>query len=129
MKQIFDNPGVAWVQDAFLALTGVEFQAGIDEIRNDFPAWLRKEFYFLPHQEQQLDEIPASFLERIASHIADSYENGEPVQFYKETPPTDPNPDFKQLVVQGMDEGSTLTENSNKPIGPFAIFIRYVPIP
>lgn len=126
MKKIFDNEGVAQVQTSIVGLPAAELAAEVNHIRTDFKGWIRKWFDLHPNQEQQLDIMPEDFALRLANAIADHYEQRIPVQFYKETRAEDDKKDFKDLILQGMDQVTySLGSTSSVAVPELAIWIRY----
>lgn len=104
MKQHFNNAGVAQRQASVVALPDAELANEVAFIRSDFKGWMREGFDLRPHQEQQLDLLPAPFTERLANAIADHYERRIPVEFYKETRDDNDDDDLKDLILNGLDQ-------------------------
>lgn len=126
MKQNFDNAGVAQVQTSIIGLPAAELAAKVTYIRTNFKGWMRESFDLHPNQEQQLEMMPEYFAERLANAIADHYEQRIPVQFYKETRAEDDKKDFKDIILQGMDQVTyTLGSTPSVAIPELAIWIRY----
>jgi len=126
MKYSFDNTGVAQKQASVVALPDAELQAEVDFIRTDFKGWMRESFDLLPHQDQQLDIMPADFTLRLANAIADHFEKRTMVQFNKETRANENSDDLKELILFGLDEITfTLGSTPEVLVPDLAIFIRY----
>ncbi len=126
MKYSFDNTGVAQKQASVVGLPDAELGAEVTFIRTDFKGWMRESFDLLPHQDQQLDIMPADFTFRLANAIADHYEKRMIVQFNKETRTNKDRDDVKELILFGLDEITfTLTSTPSVLVPELAIFIRY----
>ncbi|NGM67329.1 hypothetical protein [Sphingobacterium sp. SGR-19] len=126
MKYTFDNSGVGQKQASVVALPDAELRAEVDFIRTDFKGWMRESFDLLPHQDQQLDIMPADFTFRLANAIADHFEKRTMVQFNKETRANENSDDLKELILFGLDEITfTLTSTPSVLVPELAIFIRY----
>lgn len=126
MKYTFDNPGVGQKQASVVGLPDAELGTEVTFIRTDFKGWMRESFDLLPHQDQQLDIMPADFTFRLANAIADHYEKRMTVQFDKEMRTNENNDDLKELILFGLDEITfTLTSTPSVLVPELAIFIRY----
>lgn len=126
MKYTFDNCGVGQKQASVVVLPDAELRAEVDFIRTDFKGWMRESFDLLPHQDQQLDIMPADFTFRLANAIADHFEKRTTVQFNKETRADENSDDIKELILFGLDEITfTLGSTPDVLVPELAIFIRY----
>src|SRR5690606_14630189 len=126
MKYTFDNSGVAQKQASVVALPDAELQAEVNFIRTDFKGWMRESFDLLPHQDQQLDIMPADFTLRLANAIADHLEKRTMVQCSRDIRANEGSDDLKELILFGLDE-ITLTLGSTPQVlvPDLAILIRH----
>ncbi|WP_270089983.1 hypothetical protein [Sphingobacterium sp. SYP-B4668] len=86
MKQIFNATGVAIVQADQLSLSVVERATSMQELQNNFAVWMNDHFILTATQQQQIDAIPAPFVEELTSAIAYEMNIGNTITFAKEDP-------------------------------------------
>lgn len=128
MKHQFNNNGVAKVQFRILALPKRLLQVEANAIRADFLSWMEKNFALTTSQRFQLMTMPEDLQKNLSLAIANSYEMGQPVQFFKETTSKDDQPDLKDIMIHGaenMAELDSQTVRKSAFVGQLAISIRY----
>jgi len=128
MKQQFNNHGVAKVQFRILALPESLLAVEVKAIRQNFLSWMAANFALTTSQKFQLMTMPDDLQETLSQAIANSYELGQAVQFFKETASKDDQPDLKDIVINGAE---TMAEVNSQGLrkadftGQLAINIRY----
>lgn len=123
MKQPFDETGVAFVQNYVLALLAADLLLETQLLRADFSSWMNKTFDLHLNQQLQIQSMSSTFKTAIADAIANSWEQRTAVSFIKETKDEDDTPDQKEILVFGLDQSITI---SNQIFAyPLMIQIRY----
>ena len=128
MKQQCNNHGVAKVQFRILALPESLLAVEVNAIRQNFLSWMAANFALTTSQKFQLMTMPDDLQETLSQAIANSYELGQAVQFFKETTSKDDQPDLKDIVINGAE---TMAEVNSQGLrkadfaGQLAINIRY----
>ncbi len=128
MKQQFNNQGVAKVQFRILALPENLLAVELNAIRENFLSWMAANFALTTSQKFQLMTMPDDLQETLSQAIANSYELGQAVQFFKETASKDDQPDLKDIVINGAEAMAVADSRSSKKaafVGQLAINIRY----
>lgn len=128
MKQQFNNHGVAKVQFRILSLPESLLAVEVSAIRENFLSWMAANFALTTSQKFQLMTMPDDLQKTLSQAIANSYELGQPVQFFKETASKDDQPDLKDIVINGAETMAELNSQSNRQtafVGQLAINIRY----
>ncbi|MDF2475926.1 MAG: hypothetical protein K0S24_1409 [Sphingobacterium sp.] len=128
MKQQFNNHGVAKVQFRILALPENLLAIETTAIRKNFLSWMETNFALTTRQKFQLMTMPDDLQETLSQAIANSYELGQAVQFFKETTSKDDQPDLKDIIINGAETMADIdSSNSRKSafVGQLAINIRY----
>ncbi|PUV24764.1 MULTISPECIES: hypothetical protein [Sphingobacterium] len=127
MKQQFNNHGVAKVQFRILALPASLLAIETNAIRRNFLSWMEANFALTTSQKFQLMTMPDDLQDTLSQAIANSYELGQAVQFFKETTSKDDQPDLKDIVINGAETMAELNNTSRTAafVGQLAINIRY----
>lgn len=127
MKQQFNNHGVAKVQFRILALPESLLAIETNAIRRNFLSWMEANFALTTSQKFQLMTMPDDLQSTLSQAIANSYELGKAVQFFKETTSKDDQPDLKDIVINGAETMADLNSTSRTAafVGQLAINIRY----
>ncbi|WP_398452768.1 hypothetical protein AB3466_16015 [Sphingobacterium thalpophilum] len=128
MKQQFNNSGVAKVQSRILALPETLLKNETSAIRQDFLAWMETNFALTTSQKFQLMTMPDELQTNLGLAIANCYEMGQAVQFFKETRSDHDKPDLKDIMIHGaetMAEIDSISMQKTAFVGQLAINIRY----
>ncbi|MGJ1406886.1 hypothetical protein [Sphingobacterium siyangense] len=104
MKENFDNAGVAQKVATLLALPLAERALEMQLLKDDFAAWMEHNFNLDPHQVIQLYNFPQGFRKQLGTAISNYLMQGNILQFQKEDKGDDDDPEFKELMVHGLDE-------------------------
>ncbi|WP_088161823.1 hypothetical protein [Sphingobacterium sp. G1-14] len=104
MKENFDNPGVAQKVATLLALPLAERALEMQLLKDDFAVWMEHNFNLDPHQVIQLYNFPNGFRKQLGTAISNYLMQGNVLQFQKEDKGDDDDPEFKELMVHGLDE-------------------------
>jgi hypothetical protein len=128
MKQHFDSVGVSHTETQILSLAPGERRTETDYLRAQPLQWIHEHFDLTGRQSEQLQSIDPIFLQRIATGIADSWDQGRLITFYKEEPTVrqvaDKSPKdiiFSRQTTQSQTFGNT----SDEALEQVAIWIRY----
>ena len=84
MKQNLDNAGVAALQDHVLALLALDLLLETNLLRTDLYLYVDSRFDLSSSQQQQLQTMSPSLSTSLGQAIANSWEQGVRVDFYKE---------------------------------------------
>lgn len=123
MKQLFNEAGVAFVQNYVLALLTADLLLETQFLRADFSAWMNKTFDLHLNQQLQIQSMSITFKTALADAIANCWEQGLAVSFTKETKAEDDTPDQKEIIVFGLDHN--ITNSSQVFAHPLMIQILY----
>jgi hypothetical protein len=104
MKENFDNAGVAQKVAMILALPIAERALEMQLLKDDFAVWMEHNFNLKPHQVQQLYDFPDGFRKQLGTAISNYLMQGNVLQFQKDDKGDDDDPEFKELMVHGLDE-------------------------
>ncbi|WP_159726279.1 hypothetical protein [Sphingobacterium sp. 18053] len=104
MKENFDNAGVAQKVATLLALPLAERALEMQLLKDDFAAWMEHNFNLDPHQVIQLYNFPNGFRKQLGTAISNYLMQGNVLQFQKDDKGDDDDPEFKELMVHGLDE-------------------------
>ena len=104
MKEKFDNAGVAQKEAMILALPIAERALEMQLLKDDFAVWMEHNFNLKPHQVQQLYDFPPGFRKQLGTAISNYLMQGNILQFQKDDKGDDDDPEFKELMVHGLDE-------------------------
>ncbi len=104
MKEKFDNAGVAQKVATILALPIAERALEMQLLKDDFAVWMEHNFNLDPHQVIQLYNFPNGFRKQLGTAISNYLMQGNVLQFQKEDKGDEEDPDFKEVMVHGLDE-------------------------
>ncbi|WP_426791752.1 hypothetical protein [Sphingobacterium sp. WOUb80] len=104
MKEKFDNAGVAQKVAMILTLPIAERALEMQLLKDDFAVWMEHNFNLDPHQVIQLYEFPHGFRKQLGTAISNYLMQGNILQFQKDDKGDDDDPEFKELMVHGLDE-------------------------
>ncbi|MFA4979745.1 MAG: hypothetical protein WC589_19690 [Sphingobacterium sp.] len=104
MKENFDNAGVAQKVATLLALPLAERALEMQLLKDDFAVWMEHNFNLDPHQVIQLYNFPNGFRKQLGTAISNYLMQGNVLQFQKDDKGDDDDPEFKELMVHGLDE-------------------------
>lgn len=104
MKENFDNAGVAQKVATLLALPLAERALEMQLLKADFAVWMEHNFNLKAHQVQQLYEFPQGFQKQLGTAIGNYLMQGNILQFQKDDKGDVDDPEFKELMVHGLDE-------------------------
>ncbi|WP_313419335.1 hypothetical protein [Sphingobacterium multivorum] len=104
MKVNYDNAGVAQKVATLLALPLAERALEMQLLKDDFAAWMEHNFDLKSHQVEQLYNFFPGFRKQLGTAISNYLMQGNVLQFQKEDKGDDDDPDFKELMVHGLDE-------------------------
>ena len=104
MKVNYDNAGVAQKVATLLALPLAERALEMQLLKDDFAAWMEYNFDLKPHQVEQLYDFSPGFRKQLGTAISNYLMQGNVLQFQKEDKGDDDDPEFKELMVHGLNE-------------------------
>ncbi len=104
MKENFDNAGVAQKVATILALPTAERALEMQLLKDDFAVWMEHNFNLKTHQVQQLYKLSAGLREELGTAISNYLMQGNVLQFQKDEKGDEEDPEFKDLMVHGLDE-------------------------
>lgn len=104
MKENFDNAGVAQKVATLLALPLAERALEMQLLKDDFAVWMEYNFNLKTHQVQQLYKLSAGLREELGTAISNYLMQGNVLQFQKDEKGDEEDPEFKDLMVHGLDE-------------------------
>ncbi len=104
MKENFDNAGVAQKVAMILALPIAERALEMQLLKDDFAVWMEHNFNLKPYQVQQLSDFPHGFRIQLGTAISNYLMQGNELQFQKDEKGDEEDPEFKELMVHGLDE-------------------------
>lgn len=104
MKKNFDNAGVAQKVAMLLALPITERALEMQLLKDDFAVWMEHNFNLKPHQVQQLYDFSHEFRKQIGTAISNYLSQGNVLQFQKEDKGHKEDPEYKDLMIHGIDE-------------------------
>lgn len=104
MKENFDNAGVAQKVATLLALPLVERATELQLMKEDFAVWMKHNFNLKPHQVQQLYKLSDTDRKQLGTAISNYLMQGNVLQFQKDEKGDEEDPEFKDLMVHGLDE-------------------------
>ncbi|WP_313265405.1 hypothetical protein [Sphingobacterium sp.] len=104
MKENFDNAGVAQKVATILALPIAERALEMQLLKDDFAVWMEHNFNLKTHQVQQLYKLSDTDRKQLGTAISNYLMQGNVLQFQKEDKGDDDDPEFKDLIVHGLDE-------------------------
>lgn len=128
MKQKFDNHGVSHVETRLLSLSPSGRRLETDYLRAQPVRWIEETFDLRDSQRQQLLAIDSTFLQRIATGVADSWDQGRLISFYKEEPTVRQVADKSPKDIIFSRQSTQSQTFGSKPDGALeqvAIWIRY----
>lgn len=103
MKENFDNAGVAQKVATLLALPLAERATELQLMRDDFAVWMAHNFNLKPHQVKQLYKLSDTDRKQLSTAISNYLMQNRVLQFQKDAKEDD-DPDYKDLMVHGLDE-------------------------
>ncbi|WP_293907749.1 hypothetical protein [Sphingobacterium sp. UBA5670] len=104
MKENFSNAGVAQKVAMILALPIAERALEMQLLKDDFAVWMEHNFNLKTHQVQQLYKLSDTDRKQLGTAISNYLMQGNVLQFQKEDKGDDDDPEFKDLIVHGLDE-------------------------
>ncbi len=104
MKENFNNAGVAQKVATILALPIAERALEMQLLKDDFAVWMEHNFNLKPHLMKQLYDFPYGFRKQLSTAISNYLMQGNILQFQKDDKGDDDDPEFKELMVHGLDE-------------------------
>lgn len=104
MKENFNNAGVAQKVAMLLALPIAERALEMQLLKDDFAVWMEHNFNLKTHQVQQLYKLSDTDRKQLGTAISNYLMQGNVLQFQKEDKGDDDDPEFKDLIVHGLDE-------------------------
>ncbi|MDF2852819.1 MAG: hypothetical protein K0S31_3504 [Sphingobacterium multivorum] len=104
MKENFNNAGVAQKVAMILALPIAERALEMQLLKDDFAVWMEHNFNLKTHQVQQLYKLSDTDRKQLGTAISNYLMQGNVLQFQKEDKGDDDDPEFKDLIVHGLDE-------------------------
>ncbi|WP_333575198.1 hypothetical protein [Sphingobacterium sp.] len=104
MKENLDNAGVAQKVATLLALPLAERALEMQLLKADFAVWMEHNFNLKAHQVIQLYNFPNGFRKQLGTAISNYLMQGHILQFQKDDKGDDDDPEFKELMVHGLDE-------------------------
>ena len=105
MKENFDNAGVAQKVAMLLALPVAERALEMQLLKDDFAVWMEHNFNLQSHQVYQLyNKLSAGLREELGTAISNYLMQGNVLQFQKDEKGDEEDPEFKELMVHGLDE-------------------------
>ncbi len=104
MKENFDNAGVAQKVATILALPIAERALEMQLLKDDFAVWMEHNFNLKTHQVQQLYKLSDTDRKQLGTAISNYLMQGNILQFQKDDKGDDDDPEFKELMVHGLDE-------------------------
>jgi len=105
MKQNFDNAGVAQKVAMLLALPVAERALEMQLLKDDFAVWMEHNFNLQSHQVYQLyNKLSAGLRQELGTAISNYLMQGNVLQFQKDEKGDEEDPEFKELMVHGLDE-------------------------
>ncbi|MBL1411518.1 hypothetical protein [Sphingobacterium faecale] len=128
MKTKFDNAGVSRVEHIILELAASERRIETDYLRAQPVQWIDEHFDLTQRQQEQLQSIDPVFLQCIATAVADSWDQGRLISFYKEEPSARQSEDRspKDIIFSRQSTQSlTLGQAPEQALEQTAIWIWY----
>ncbi len=104
MKENFNNAGVAQKVATILAMPIAERALEMQLLKDDFAVWMEHNFNLKTHQVQQLYKLSDTDRKQLGTAISNYLMQGNVLQFQKDDKGDDDDPDFKELMVHGLDE-------------------------
>ena len=104
MKENFDNAGVAQKVAMLLALPIAERALEMQLLKDDFAVWIEHHFNLKSYQVDQLHNLPEEFREQLGTAISNYLMQGNVLQFQKDEKGDEEDPEYKDLIVHGLDE-------------------------
>lgn len=126
VKQKLDNAGARRVQADILALSDGARALALAQIRNDFNGWMLDRFDLAPSQVDQLYSLSDELRDGISTDLADSWEEGAEINFYKEEKTDDRG--AKEIINSRrvpLDAGMNPDSASRNTVAQMSITIRY----
>ncbi|MDR2274913.1 MAG: hypothetical protein LBF27_28650 [Sphingobacterium sp.] len=124
MKQDFSNAGVASKVAELLALPTAFRATEMQAMTADFVDWMDQHFDLMPHQRNQMLNMPSDFRQELARAICNCLMMDQVMQFEKDKKENE-DPDFKELSVHGIEEWQE--PDLTQGITPLYIRISYRP--
>ncbi|WP_164112592.1 MULTISPECIES: hypothetical protein [Sphingobacterium] len=126
MQEQFDTLGFSKVETRLLSLSASGRRLETDYLRAKPVEWIDENFILDTQEYDQLQSIDPIFLQRMATAVADSWDQGQLVSFYKESPPQDGADSPKDIIFSRQATQSlTVGEEATGPLDQVAIWIRY----
>lgn len=126
MKESFDSVGFSRVETQLLSLSSSSRRLETDYLRAKPVLWIDEHFILSPQQYGQLETMDSIFLQRMATAVADSWDQGRLVSFYKESRPAEEDKSPKDIIFSRQATQSlTFGSEPTGPLDQVAIWIRY----
>ena len=126
MKESFDSVGFSRVETQLLSLSPSGRRLETDYLRAKPVFWIEEHFILAPRQCEQLRTMDPIFLQRMATAVADSWDQGRLVSFYKESRPAEEDKSPKDIIFSRQATQSlTFGDEPTGPLDQVAIWIRY----
>lgn len=126
MKESFDSVGFSRVETQLLSLSPSGRRLETDYLRAKPVLWIDEHFILSPRQYEQLETMDPIFLQRMATAVADSWDQGRLVSFYKESRPAEEDKSPKDIIFSRQATQSlTFGDEPTGPLDQVAIWIRY----
>lgn len=128
MKQKFDNHGVSHVETRLLSLSPSGRRLETDYLRAQPVRWIEETFDLRDSQRQQLLAMDSTFLQRIATGVADSWDQGRLISFYKEDgahQPSEAESPKDIIFSRQSSQSQTFGKKPDEALEQVAIWIRY----
>ncbi len=128
MKQNFDSVGVSHIESLILSLSSSSRRLETDYLRAQPVEWINEHFDLTDRQYEQLQSLDSLYLQRIATGVADSWDQGRLITFYKEEPTVrqvaDKSP--KDIIFSRQStQSQTFGSKPDEALEQVAIWIRY----
>ncbi|MFD2556284.1 hypothetical protein [Sphingobacterium tabacisoli] len=128
MKQNFDSVGISHIETQILSLTPSGRRIETDYLRAQPLQWIHEQFDLTDRQSEQLQSMDSLYLQRIAAGVADSWDRGRLITFYKEEPTVrqvaDKSP--KDIIFSRQStQSQTFGQEPDEALEQVAIWIRY----
>ncbi len=127
MKRTFDQAGVNDLQQEVLSSNYAQRLYFINFVMSDFAGFMLAYFELRPSQIQYLSTMSTALMTSLRIGIADSWNNGQAVDFQKNSSSVDEEEDTpKDIILSRYNSSSDLpVANSLLPTGYFSIRIVY----
>lgn len=116
MQQVtFNNAGVQSLLANINKLSVSDYQLEIQQIRQDFGAWLLKRFTFNPRQLEYLSQLEADYLYLLGEEVSQAIETQTPIILQQASRADDDDDDGEGKVIE-MDSRSQLVYRTDEGV-------------